>query len=90
MSIILISFVLVMKFTNSFLVSCRSISYNTSLVVYRSMTHVLLITRVLSHWVTSIIYNKYVVTSFSRVTALLLIVCQNNLTGALRDDDLNF
>ena len=29
MSIILISFVLVMKFTNSFLVSCRSISYNT-------------------------------------------------------------
>ena len=28
MSIILISLVLVMKFTNSFLVSCRSISYN--------------------------------------------------------------
>ena len=28
MSIILISLVLVMKFTNSFLVSCRFISYN--------------------------------------------------------------
>ena len=28
MSIVLISFALVMKFTNSFLVSCRSISYH--------------------------------------------------------------
>ena len=43
MSIILISFVLVMKFTNSFLVSCRSISYDNFPLFSRFKTDKLVI-----------------------------------------------
>ena len=62
MSIILISFVLVMKFTNSFLVSCRSISYNTSNpeMVLETMKRAMFSTKRLLH-------GRYVLDLFSNL-----------------------
>ena len=62
MSIVLISFLLVMKFTNSFLVSCRSISYYTSNLemVLETMKRAMFSTKKLLH-------GRYVLDLFSNL-----------------------